>query len=584
MSFAALRYLWILIFCAALFVAGIFLQKKRQRALSTWVKPDLWSLLIPEYSKNRFVIKWIFLCLSLSLILFSLLRPQWGEHEELVDSKGMDIMFMLDLSNSMLAEDVNPSRLSRAQLLIKKTLQLLPDDRVGTVGFAGKAFVAIPLTTDFGYVAEIIDSLNPDAITQQGTDIGEAIDVSIKAFERGAADTRLTSRAMILITDGEDFGKTAEQAAAKVKEYGAGFFVFGVGTSEGSPIPLRNEVGILQTYKKDRAGKTVISRPNFELLNKVANAAGGKFFELTNVDDAAYILSKQLLSFHRDSTKEQRQVVKIDRFQLFLGLGVFFFVLYLFCGYRITPLTTAFAFVLFGFSVQSVAAQTLGGYWKNKRGIQLYDDKSYEDSAKTFEAARTKDSDNPILEFNEATAFAKGQKNEDAIFHYEEATKKALNQGDFETATKSLYNEGVLQKDGKNFNEAYRQLTNAIEMAKISNQPELEKKAREALVQAVQEQQQQQQQKQSDQKNSDSKKESSDKKDSKDSKDKEGKDQSKPNQQPMEDGKKREFKSGTLSKDVAEGIMNDLSDREKQLYQRLMKDKKNKETHNDQDW
>jgi len=497
-------------------------------------------------------------------------------------------MFILDLSNSMLAEDVNPSRLNRAQLLIKKTLQLLADDRVGAVAFAGSAFLAIPLTTDFGYVAEIVDSLNPEAITQQGTDIGEAIDVAIKAFERGGSDSRKTSRAMILISDGEDFGKGAEKAAAKVKDFGAGFFVFGVGTAEGAPIPLRNEAGILQTYKKDRSGKTVMTRPNPELLNRIANDAGGKYFDLTNVDDASYILSKQLLAFNRDSTKEQRVVMKIDHFQFFLGLGVFFFFLYLFIGYRAPATAIAFFLIYLMANPHSSEAQTFGGYWKNKRGNQLYDNKDFEDSAKTFEGARSKDSDNPVMEFNEATAFARAQKNEDAIFHYEEATKKALNQGDFETATKSLYNEGLLQKEAKNFNESYRQLTNAIEMAKISNQPELEKKAREALVQAAQEQQQQ---KQNEKKDEDSKKSSGPPKDSKDksgkgdSEDQKNKDsESKKNQSPTEDGKKREFKSGTLSKDVAEGIMNDLSDREKQLYQHRMKEKKTKETHNDQDW
>jgi len=591
MSFAGLHYTWICILTLAVFAFGYYFQQRRQAQLSTWIKKDFWPFLIPEYSQKKFILKWSFLALSIFFILFSLLRPQWGEHEELIESKGMDLMFILDLSNSMLAEDVNPSRLNRAQVFIKKTLQQLADDRVGVVGFAGNAFLAIPLTTDFGYVSEVVESLNPEAAYQQGTEIGPAIDVAIKAFERGGTDSRKTSRAIMLISDGEDFGKDPIPVAQKIKDFGAGFFTFSVGTPEGAPIPIRSDSGILQTYKKDRSGKTVISRPNPDLLSKIASAGGGKFFELTNVDDASYILVKQLLAFNRESTKEQRQVIRIDRFQAFLAIGIFFFILHLFVGYH--PFFTArvaasILFLLFSFHNTSAFAQTLGGYWKNKRGIQNYDNKNYEESSKIFESARSKDADNPILEFNQATALARAQKDEDAVFHYEETTKKALNQGDFETAAKSLYNEGVLQKQSKNFTESFHQLTNAIEMAKISNQPELEKKAREALLKASQEQQQEQKKQDQQQKEGKDQKKPQDQKDSKDKKDKEGQDQQgkqkKDGQQQVEDGKNRQFKSGTLSKDVAEGIMNDLADREKQVYQHKMKEKKAKESQNDKDW
>lgn len=582
MSFASLNYIWVCLLTAGLLIAAYFLQKKRQKELSSWIKTDFWNSLIPEFSFKKFSLKWATLSVGLFFVLFALLRPQWGEKEEMIESKGMDLVFILDLSNSMLAEDVNPSRLQRAQSLIKKTLALLADDRVGVVGFAGRAFLAIPLTTDFGYVTEISDTLNSSAISEQGTEIGEAIDVAIKAFERGGSDSRKTSRAIILISDGEDFGGDPIGVATKVKEFGSGFFAFSVGTPEGAPIPIRNESGVLQTYKKDNAGKTVLSKPNPDLLSKVASAAGGKFFELTNADDAAYILSKQLLSFNRESTKEQRQVTKIDRFQIFLLIGVLLIIISFFISYKsIWRIGAAVMLVIV--TTTPASAQTFGGYWKNKRGVKQFEDKNYEESAKIFESARSKDSENPIIEYNQATALANAKKDEDAIFHYKESSKKALNQGDFETAAKSLYNEGLIHKQNKNFQESFHQLTNAIEMAKISKQPELEKKAREALLQSSQEQQKQKQQdknEKNDPKNSkdDKQKEQDQKNSEQDQKNNENK------PQPAEDGKKREFKSGTLSKDVAEGIMNDLSDREKQLYQRKMKEKKTKESKNEKDW
>ncbi len=583
MNLGALNYIGISTFILIFVFATLFFQIHRQKKLSKWIKKEHWNSIIPEFSEKKFLAKWYLFVAGMFFILFSLLRPQWGEHEEIIDSKGMDILFVLDLSNSMLSEDVNPSRLARSQSFIKKTLPQLSDDRVGIIGFAGRSFLAVPLTTDFDYVNEITDSISPSAIYDQGTEIGNAIDVAIKAFERGGSDTRKTSRAIVLISDGEDFGKNPLDVAARIKDFGAGFFAFGVGSPEGGPIPVRSENGILQNYKKDRSGKTIISRTNPDLLSKIATAGGGKYFEISNVDDASYILAKQLSSFHKDSTKEQRKVTKIDRYQYFLTIGIILLIVSLSISYQPILQKPLFFLVLLLFLGSSPAeSQTWNGYWKNKQGIWKYNQNQFEDSAKSFEAARNHEKDNPILEFNEATSLAKAKKNEDAVFHFEETTKKALNQGDFDTAAKSLYNEGIVQKQNQNFEEAFRKLTNSIEMAKISNQPELEKKARMALLKTAQEQQQQQKQQQSK-----SDKEKKDQKDNQNNKKEKQQDNGneKEQGQPKErQEQKREFRSGTLSKDVAESIMNDLSDREKQLYQKKIKERKNKEILNEKDW
>lgn len=120
MSFASLHLVWIVIFTIALFVGGFFLQQQKQKQISSWIKPEFWHLLIPEYSKRKYLLRWALLSAGVFFTLIALLRPQWGEHEDTIESKGMDLMFVLDLSNSMLAEDVNPSRLARAQTFIKK--------------------------------------------------------------------------------------------------------------------------------------------------------------------------------------------------------------------------------------------------------------------------------------------------------------------------------------------------------------------------------------------------------------------------------------------------------------------------------
>ena len=578
MNFASLHYTWVMISAILIVVAVWHWQNLRRKTLLSWISKEHWSVLIPEFSERKQKIRWILTAIGIFFVTLSLLRPQWGEHEEVIESKGMDILFALDLSNSMLAEDVNPSRLQRAQTFIKKTLLQLSDDRVGVIGFAGRSFLAVPLTTDFGYISEVVDSLNPTAILEQGTEIDEAMSVAVKAFERGGSDNRKTSRAIVLISDGEDYGKDPMKVATAIKEFGAGFFAFSVGTREGSPIPMRGENGVLQTYKKDRSGKTVLSRTNSDLLSRIASAADGKFFELSNTDDAAYILTKQLLSHHRNSTNEQRQVTRIDRYQYFLAIGILFLMIAFSVSHQRLFLLLA---LLFGGSLNhSAHADTFGGYWKNRRAVGEYEKGKFEDSVRVFDSAREADPDNSMIDFNHATALAKAKKDEDAIHHFGLTTKKALNDGDYATAAKSLYNEGLVHKQNQNFDEAFHQLTNAVEMAKISKQPDLEKKARQALLQASEQKQKKDQEKKDGGKG--------------EGKDSEKKDQKKKEESPEENENgnrkqrpeegKREFKSGTLSKEVAESIMNDLSDREKQLYQRKMKERKVREQQNEKDW
>ena|GEM_PF-1333600 len=604
MSFANAHLLWMIPAVLILCGLGYFYGKHQQKRLAQWVGASLWKKVIPGFSKRIFVLKNLFLALSLFLIAFSIARPQWGEHEEVIHSQGMDVLFLVDLSNSMLAEDVAPSRLNRTQTFIKKTLDNLPDDRVGVVAFAGSAYLAAPLTNDFGYLSEIIDSLSPTAISNQGTQIGNAIEVGIGAFERGAEDDHKNSRAFVLVSDGEDFGDDAIQSAEKLKKFGAGFFVYSVGLPEGAPIPIRNDSGVLQTYKKDRLGKPIISKVNRDLMAKIANAGGGKFAELVNADDAAYSLSKQLSGFNRTSNQEHRQVTKIDRYPYFLALGILFFLIHLSLGYsrRRPGVVVALATLsMIPLMPTRARAQSLDSYLNAKRASRAYHKKDFENSARGYEGARRDDAESPELQFNEGTALAKGKRAQDALFNFEEATKKALSRGDYETAAKSLYNEGLTQSEQKNLPEAYNKLTKSIEMSKISNQPDLEKKARQALVQLIQKQKQQSQQQknqdqqkkqdqnqsqnQKNQNSQDSSQNSKDSKNQKNQKDQDGqKNQQNKNQPQPEDGKQRQFKSGTLSKDVAESIMNDLSDREKQLYQKRMKQQKSREAPNDKDW
>ncbi len=557
----------------------------QQKRLSEWIDRSLWPKVIPEFSWKAFLRKQAWLALALLFAGIALMRPQWGEKEEMIDSKGMDIVFLLDLSNSILAEDTPPSRLDRARTFIKKTLDGLADDRVGIVGFAGKAVLAVPLTTDFGYVTEMVETLDPSMIASQGTEIAKAIDSGIKAFERSAEDTRKSSKAFVLVTDGEDFGEGAGAAASKIRELGSGFFVVAVGTKEGAPVPVRNRAGVLQTYKKDRDQKIVLSRVNKELLSQIASEGGGTMIDLVNPDDASYELIRGLRGLNRDATRQQRQVTRIERFHYFLAVSVIFLMLHLFAGYlpgRRSGIAFLFALLLIP---SGASAQTLKGYIEAKKAQRLHSDRDFAGAAEVYGGATKLEPDSAPLKYNQATALSNSGKHEDSLPLFEEVTKQSLAEGDYASAARALYNEGVTLSQAGKPRESLDRLTKAIELAKILKDGEIEKRARQALAKSSeqnQQQQKQQEKQQQDQKEQDQKqKKDQEQGDQKSKPKQEGDDSQK---QGPEEGKKRQFRSGTLSKDVAESIMNDLSDREKQLHQNRLKEQKGREMENDKDW
>jgi Ca-activated chloride channel family protein len=609
MNFAQPHQLWWLLIVIVLSIVfyrvGIHQRKKVER----WIHPSLWKSIIPEYSQKTYYWKSLFLCLSMIFLVIALARPQWGEKEETVPTEGLDLFFVVDLSTSMLAEDAAPSRLARAQVFIKKTLQNLSSDRVGVIGFAASPVLSVPLTTDFQYVSEIVDSMDPHSIPSQGTQLSLALEAAMKALERSGEDRNKTSRAVILITDGEDFGADAMAAAKKIKEFGTYFASFHVGTTEGAPIPIRDDSGVLQTYKKDRAGKPVLSKVNPDLLEKISTVAGGKSLALVNADDSAYLLVKQLKALKRGRIEDQRVVTRIDRFILFLIPAFIFLLSFLFTGYR----WAAVMFIMIPLAGEANETSSVRSYWEARRGEKSYQNKNFPSAAQSFQSAQKKDTDNPALIFNEATALAQPQDNstqtpgtpnapdpqnqkdhaKTAASKFNQATQKALNQGDYELAAKSLFNEGILHAKNKNNAEAFDRLSKAAEIAKLSKQPDLENLAREELARLAISQKEEQKNKSKDQQ---------DKKDEQDNKKNEKK-ESDPNKSGSENDKgndpekkntdqqnksgvepKREYKSGTVSKDVAESIMNDLSDREKQLYQNRNKKEKRPGSANENDW
>lgn len=272
MKFGAFNYIYLLWLLLALMVFYIYVFRKHSKLLSKWGDLSLVNRLITGVSSVKKKLKIVLLLGIILFIIFTLMQPQWGYHWQEMKRKGIDIVIALDTSKSMLADDAKPNRLEMAKREIKDLLNILPGDRAGLVTFAGTSFVQCPLTLDYGTFKLFLDYVNTNSIPQRGTNIGDAIKKSLKAFEQGSNK----HKAVILITDGEDHMERIEQASREAKKEGIPIYVIGVGTEEGSPIPVIDNEGN-KTYLKDKNGNIVLSRMDDIILKKLALITGGAY-------------------------------------------------------------------------------------------------------------------------------------------------------------------------------------------------------------------------------------------------------------------------------------------------------------------
>ena len=285
--FANIQLLWLLLLIPV-FVAGyIAVLRRKQRQLREFGDPELMAELMPNVSRTRPTIKFTLLMLALALLIIAAARPQYGQKEKTVKRQGIEVMFALDISNSMLAEDVAPNRLERAKQMLSKLIDQMIDDRVGLIVFAGEAYTQLPITCDYVSAKMFLNTITPDLIRVQGTAIGDAIMTSIASF--GSEDSE-ASRAIILITDGENHEDDAIAAAKAANEKGIKIFVVGIGKPDGSPIPIPGT----NNFRKDRAGNVVVSKLNEQMCRDIAAAGQGMYVRCDNTNTATRALQKEL--------------------------------------------------------------------------------------------------------------------------------------------------------------------------------------------------------------------------------------------------------------------------------------------------
>ncbi len=310
-----------LLYGVPVLIIAIFLHNRwKKKSLALFGNPALVKELLHSFSKKRSQIKNILTILIFTLLIVGISNPQVGAKMEEVKREGADIMIAIDLSNSMLAEDIKPNRLERAKQAISRLIDKLKGDRIGLVVFAGEAYVQLPITTDYSAAKLFLSTVNTNIIPTQGTKIGKAIDLCKESFDKENAQ----SKAIIIITDGESHDEEAIESAKKAQEEGVFIHTLGMGLSKGGPIPVYNKYGVITKYRKDKEGNTIVSKLNEGLLQQIASAGNGTYVRANNSQAGLSTLFAEINKMEKKEIGTMVFTEYKDRFQLFLGIALFF--------------------------------------------------------------------------------------------------------------------------------------------------------------------------------------------------------------------------------------------------------------------
>ena len=317
MNFGAPEYLFTLFALPALMILVGWGLARRAAAMQRIGDPILIKRLSMAVSRPMRILRLVLWFAGVALIIVALARPQWGSDIEIVEQRGVQIMVALDISRSMLAQDLTPTRLDRAKLEISDLISRLSGDEVGIVLFSGASFIQFPLTSDYATARTYMQNASPWAISRQGTVIGEAIETAMAGF----SDQRVAQKVIVIMTDGESHEGDPVAAARQAANEGAVIYTVGFGSPEGGPVPDYDERGDITGHRQDSQGRAVISQLDEVTLQNVAEAGGGRYFHSTEVDAIASLV-QEIQSFQDESFQSELSQRRVERFQLFLLAGL----------------------------------------------------------------------------------------------------------------------------------------------------------------------------------------------------------------------------------------------------------------------
>ncbi|MGB5553686.1 MAG: VWA domain-containing protein [Flavobacteriaceae bacterium] len=316
-------YFYLLGIIPVVILIFVFIQIWKKRTQKKFADQPLLKRLTPFRSDYKATLKLIFFILGIALLTLALVNPKMGTKLETVKREGVDIVFAVDVSKSMLAEDIAPNRIEKAKRLVSEIINQLASDRIGIIAYAGQAFPQLPITTDYGAAKMFLQSMNTDMLTSQGTAIDQAIELATTYYD----DDEQTNRVLFVISDGEDHseGATLDAVEAAV-ELGIRIYTIGVGQTKGAPIPLKRN-GVVESLKKDGQGEVVMTKLNEDVLADIADEGNGKYINGSNTEEAVEFIKEELNQMDKKEFEAKQFAEFKDQFQWFLGAGLFFLFL-----------------------------------------------------------------------------------------------------------------------------------------------------------------------------------------------------------------------------------------------------------------
>lgn len=314
-----LSFLLIVPILVLLFLFNQYWKRKKQREFGDL---EMIQKLSPEKSVFKSVLKFTVLILAFGFLVIGLVNPKIGTKSETVKREGIDIVFAIDVSKSMLCEDVAPSRLEKSKQIVSQIINQLVGDRIGIVAYAGSAFPVLPITTDYGVAKMFLQSMNPSMVSSQGTSLDEAIKLSSTYFD----DDKKTSKLLILISDGEDHSEGAIDAAEEASKLGLKIITIGVGTAKGGPIPLK-ENGRVLSFKRDQNNAVVVTKLNEESLKVISKNTKGGYVNGNNTKEVLEYVKNALDNIEKTEFEAQQFTDYNSQFQWFLGIAFFLLLL-----------------------------------------------------------------------------------------------------------------------------------------------------------------------------------------------------------------------------------------------------------------
>lgn len=573
--FENIELLWGLLAIPLFVLLFIFVAKWKQNALKLFGELPIINQLMPEVSKGKPILKLILFSLAYTFLIFGLANPQIGTKLKEVKREGVDLMITLDVSNSMLAEDLSPNRLERAKRAISQLVDRLHNDRIGIIVFGGQAYVQLPITTDYAAAKLFLSTINTGIIPKQGTAIGNAIDLAVESFD---FDSK-SGKAIIVITDGENHEDDAVASTQKATEKGVVVHTIGMGSAQGAPIPAYRR-GQQIDYRKDKEGNTVVTKLNEQMLQEIAIAGNGTYVRATNAQAGLKHIMEKVNKMEKAEFGTKMYTDYEDRFQYFIGIALILLLIeFLISERKSRWLSDIKLFEVKNSKKTTATIITLlclaYGYSQEEKkyiidGNKKYKDEKFEDAEKEYAKALEKNAVSFEGKFNQADALFKLKKYEEAAQQFNSLATEAE---DKKLKAQAYHNLGNSLLQSEKLEECINAYKNALR-----NNPE-DDETRYNLAYALKTLQQQEQQQQQQQQNQDKNQENQDKKESKDQKQQENKDKKEQEQkdqqqdQKKQDEQQQQPKPNELSKEDVERLLEAMQNEERNTQEKVKKRK-----------